>query len=80
MAETAEGAAAPGPDGAVLGNGGHVAVADGAVHDGEAIEGIFHFARKDLVGAVARVAVAELVAVALTEGPQHAALRNGSGR
>ena len=79
MTETTEGTAAPGPDRAVLGDGGHVAIADRTVHHSETIENIFHFSGKNLVGTIARVAVAELVAVSLTERPQHASLSNGSG-
>ena len=44
------------------------------------IEGVLDLARKNLVRAVLRVALAELVAVALTERPETTTLRNdGSG-
>ena len=80
MTQTAEGGAAPRPHGAVGSHGSHVAVAHRTVDDGLTIEGILHLAGKHLVRAVLRVALAQLVAVALAECPQTAALGDdGSG-
>ena len=80
MTQTAEGGAAPRPHGAVGGHGGHVTVAHRAVDDGLAVEGILDLAGKHLVRAVLRVALAQLVAVALAERPQTTSLGdNGSG-
>lgn len=79
VTQTTERGATPRPHGAVGNHGSHVTVAHRAVNHRLTVKGIFDLAGKDLVGAVLRVSLAQLVAVSLTERPQTTSLGDHSG-
>ena len=79
VTQTTERGAAPRPHGAVGSHGSHVTVAHRAVDHRLTVEGVLDLARQDLVGAVLRVSLAQLVAVSLAERPQTTSLGDHGG-
>ena len=79
VTQTTERGAAPRPHGAVDSHGSHVTVAHRAVDHRLTVEGVLDLARQDLVGAVLRVSLAQLVAVSLAERPQTTSLGDHGG-